>query len=208
MNEKFGEIIPPARSSRTSLEHSNIRPPQVGGLVSKWLYHFQAQTLQKQEELYYALIGLIEAQERAIKAKMSLERTAVSLEFLDEFRQLEREKIRADMEWERATIRIKNDHMLAALAKSDADLYTAREQAEKIMNPPPPPPPPDRTPKPDPVKERIRTTLHGGQYAEHAEQQIQELIKQRGGEDKLTEEDRDRIRNTRLHAARADQGKS
>lgn len=203
MREKFGEILPPASNAGQQLEVSQIRPPQVGGLLSKWLYHFQAQTVRKQQELFHSLVGLMAAQEEAIRAKVSLERTVVSLEFLDDYRQLEREKIRAEIEWERARLRIKDDEILAELATSAANLHKAREIAEKVMNAAPP----EKTVRTDPVSEQIRSSLHGGKYTREAEADIEQFIKDKGGEGNLTEEDRERIRNTRLRATKADLGK-
>lgn len=196
MSGKDGEILPPTVRQPQSLRLSTVKPPYVGGLLSKWQYHFQTLTVRKQEELFDALVDLSAAQQRAVKAKLALEITLVSLEFLEDYKEAERERIRAEL-------KINSDKLLSDLLKSGVDLNDVMAAARKSMNPPPPP---EKKERRDPMLDRMEATLRGGKYAKQAEAMIDDLIKERGGEDKLTEEDQERIRNLWRLAAQGDEG--
>lgn len=196
MNSRDGEILPPNFQQSPGYRLSNVRPPNVGGLFAKWHYHFQTLTVQKQSELFDALVDLSGAQQRAIRAKLALEISLVSLEFLEEYKEAERQRIRAEL-------KINSDKLLSDLLKSGVNLYDVMETAKKSMNPPPPP---EKKERRDPMLDRMEATLRGGKYAKQAEAMVEALIRERGGEENLTDEDKERIRNLWRLAAQGDEG--
>ena len=203
MSGRDGEIIPPTVQSRQRLQMTNVLPPEVGGLLTKWHYHFQRQTVQKQTELFDALEDLSNAQQRAIKAKLSLEVSLVSLEFLEEYKEAERMRIRSEL-------KLKADAILAELINSGVNVHMVIQAAKSKIEPPPPaPPPPERKDRPDPNLASLAATLRGGgKYAQQVEALVKQLIKERGGEDKLTDEDRQRMKSAYKQAANLDEGRS
>lgn len=194
MSDKDGEILPPISQQSKTVQMTTVRPPYVGGMLAKWQYHFQTLTVRKQTELFDALVDLSGAQQRAVKAKINLEITLVSLEFLEEYKEAERQRIRAEL-------KINSDKLLADLLKSGVDLNEVMEIAKRSMNPH------EKKERRDPMLDRMEATLRGGKYAKQAEALVQSLIQERGGEGNLTDEDNERIRNLWRLAAQGDEGK-
>lgn len=199
MNSKDGEILPPVVQSRRQPQLANVVAPELGGLLTKWHYHFQAQTAQKQNELFNALETLFSSQQRALKANQSLELALVDLEFLEDYKELRRDEIRAE-------ILLRRNALATELFNRGVDCTMLMRAAKEKLYPTPAPSKPSE-PKADQRAEKIKNTMNGGgYYTKMAENLEAELIKKRGGISKLEEEDKDRIRNAYKQAAQFDEG--
>lgn len=199
MNAKDGEIFPPTVQSRREPQLASVSAPELGGLLTKWHYHFQKQTADKQTALFNALESLFESQQRAIKANVSLEISLVRLEFLEDYKKAERERIRAELI-------IRSNAVASELLNSGVDLLMLIRAAKEKIDPTPTTPKPSE-PRKDPKAEKVKNTMNGGgYYTKMAEDLEAELIKKRGGKHNLDQEDIDRIKNAFRQAAQFDEG--
>lgn len=88
--------------------------------------------------------------------------------------------------------------------ESETALLEAQEKLHRLKNRPATRP---TEPKRDHREEKIKNTMNGGgYYTKMAEDLEAELIKKRGGKDKLDKEDIDRIKNAYRQAAQFDEG--
>ena len=184
------------RQPRNEQQLVNVSPPNLGGLLTKWHYHFQTQTAHKQTELFNALEVLYDAKQRALKASIALEISLVSLEFLEEFKEFERERIRAELV-------VRRNAIASELINSGVDLKILIRTAKEKIDPSPPLPKPEPKERPDPISVAIENAIAGGgKYTKDIKAAKERYIREKGRA--LSEEEEDRFRNAEQIATEAE----
>ena len=193
------DFFPPSAQSRRQPQLANVIAPELGGMLTKWHYHFQAQTAQKQDELFNALETLFKSQQRAVQANQSLELALIDLEFLEDYKELRRDEIRAE-------ILLRRNALATELFNRGVDCTLLMRAAKEKLYPTPVISKPSE-PKTDHRAEKIKNTMNGGgHYTKMAEALEAELIKTRGGKSNLEQQDIDRIKNAYKQASQFDEG--
>lgn len=199
MTERDGEFFPPSVPSRRQPQLANVIAPELGGLLTKWHYHFQAQTAQKQNELFTALEMLFKSQQRALQANLTLELTLVDLEFLEDFKELRRDEIRAE-------IIIRRNALATELFNRGVDCMMLMRAAKERLSPTPSLPKPEPKERPDPISVAIDDAISGGgKYTQTVRAAKERFIREKGRG--LTEEEEDRFRNAEQVAKEAENGR-
>ena len=163
------------------------------------------------QELIDAETAVVDAGTRNLHSKVSYGSAVVALTEFDEVRERNKIKKTYDIEEANQGVELANSMDAHAEAEHQAELASIRraEDLEKAKNPPNKSEKRKR-PTSDPEAEFDDILNYGveGKNASIAERAIAKFIKQKGGEEALTEEDRENIRMARMRAAQKDNAKS
>lgn len=199
------QIISPSRSLGAPV--SRIQSKVGKNPLIKFFDKLERANVQERRLLvqeYTALGSDLEALTRAI---VSHEKSLVELEFIDDILEREREDFKNKLEDEKDTRdelrQISRAKRRREVAEETLKLEMEQKKLYQFRNPS------EQKAKQDPKAEAIKNALAGGGYYRQIVKAAEEaLIKQRGGADKLTEVDQERIQNARLAATLADEGRS
>ena len=184
-----------------------LRPldlPATGGAVEYFSNYWRRLSVESKTRVFHALVALIESHEAVIDATISYERALTRLDMLEELRKAEEFRVKKELAIEAARLTNEERHLLIEQMRLDLEYEEAKEALNRKRNPPQPTPQETR----DPHMDKLREALYGGGiYTQAAEEMVDDLIRKRGGEDKLKPEDHDRIRNLRMEATRLEQSK-
>ena len=123
----------------------------------------------------------LEARERA---RQGFERSLVQSEHLDDLRRIEELKIVEELGTLIEASEVREFRTRALKAQTEAEAIEAERHLDAVKNPPAPQPKDDRS-----ATERVGIAM--AQFRTHTEALKKTIIECYGGEDKLTEEDRD-----------------
>jgi hypothetical protein len=188
----------PVNALRTYENNINVNP------FSPFIERLRRKTVDERNRYLGALRSYIEEKERINHAIVNYENSMVRLRNLDQIRETEAKKLRAELDRVELDaiegLELAKSRMLLEKLELEAKVIAAQERVDRLKNPP------QKQEKADPVKSRIDATLHGGRYAKHTEEEIQKIFKQYGGEQNVPPDVMERIRNARRHAAMGDEG--
>jgi hypothetical protein len=228
------EIIPPDRFE--SLPRLNTLSGPSGNPFSRFMTRQRTKSTAERRELVRELTGLINDTTTLGKSYEDYKRSLVRLGNLETILEIERVNVLRSLEteeWkflkqleidklklikEEMELQLQIDDLKdqknsqlskrrdeLAISNDIKDLEHQRDlkqrRSDQFHNPP------ERKPAPDPVEEGIKRAFQGGgKYTETATAMEDELVRKRGGRDKLTEDDKERVRNAMQMAAQADFG--
>jgi hypothetical protein len=184
-----------ARRPESHYSLTTMQPPASGGPLQRFRDYWQRLNIEQRRKLFEEIANLIHAQERAAHAKVDFDKACVKLEQLDEIRELERFRVRAEISTE-------YNRIVTDLLQSGLTLDNLLDEIKRKASPPT-----KTQERRDPNEDALRATLRGGRYEGLAEKEIEDFVRERGGEENLNDEDKERIRNTRRLAAELDQSR-
>jgi hypothetical protein len=195
------EIIPPDRFNQTpklDVTNSSSANPAI-----RFLDKLRRKSVSERRALVKELAGLCDDLSRLNGAYTEYQRSLVGLKTLDQLLAVEERKVLAtlDSQERQLLLQIRNDELRLMIEQADLELKheTAQRRLDQIRNPP------ERKHSVDPIEESIKDAFAGGgKYTRQANALRDELIRKRGGEDKLDDEDKERIRNAFAAGAKGD----
>lgn len=195
------QIIPPDRFSPQP--RVNISGSASANPVSFFVDRFRRRSVAERRELVRELTGLLDDLDKLNDAYVGYEKSLVSLRTLDQSLAAEERRIlqTLDAQERQLVLQLRNDELRLMIEQLDLELKheMAKRKLDQFANPPE-----KRTPV-DPVEEAIKDAFNGGgRYKSKADAMRDDLIRRRGGEHNLTEEDHEHIRNAYRVAAEGD----
>lgn len=200
-NKESSQGLAPSRSSDQLVDRMPKAPrglpnfiERIRSVADKKYYQFKADEINAHTNMTNAL-------RENLQARDGLKQAIVESEEWNE--QLERKRIRTTYEIEDMELDANLERRKHELA---LDAHRRQVEYDRLVNPPKS----EKPRKKDFRAEAEEMLKYGnaGPNLRAAHQVIEELIKERGGEDKLTEEDRERIELLIETARRKDMGKS